>query len=145
MKCKKLAAFLAAAMLLTVPCNMVSAASVSFSNFNYKTTPSAERWARIVSKTKADNEQNWYATITNSSGLSSDTKKPCRAMFVSGRSSSNSIQPDSSPRNLYSSTRFTKNKYSLYIKKGTRCWLYIAGNENNKKSYKVRVSGRYTS
>ena len=142
MKCKKIATLVAVAALLVVPCKVTSAASVSFSNFSYTSTPNSESWSKIVSKTKADNEQAWYATLTGSNGLSSTA---ARAMFVSGRSSANSIQPDSSPVPLYKSTKSVKCGYISYIKKGTKCWLNIMGDENSKKSFKVKVSGRYTS
>ena len=142
MKHKKLATFLAVAVLMTNPCKMASAASVSFSNFYYTSTPNCETWEKIVSKTKADDEQAWYATLTGSNGLSSTTD---RAMFVSGRSSANSIEPDSAPVPLYTSTKSIKCGYITYLKKGTKCWLYITGDENNKKAYRVSVSGRYTS
>ncbi len=142
MKHKKLVTFLAAAVVMAVPCKITSAASVSFSNYSYTSTPNCETWSKIVSKTKADNEQTWYATLTASSGLSSTVD---RAMFVSGRASANSIQPDSAPVPLYKSTTSVKCGYITYLKKGTKCWLYITGDENNKNSYKVSVSGRYTS
>lgn len=142
MRRKKLAIFLVVAVLLTVPCKIASAASVSFSNFWYTSTANCETWQKVVSKTKADNEQAWYATLTSATGLS-DTED--RAMFVSGRASANSLNLDSAPVPLYKSTKSIKNGYLKYLGKGTNCWLYITGDENNKKAYTVKISGRYTS
>lgn len=141
MKLKKLVAVVAIAALAMLPCQSASAASVIFSNFSYTSTPNWEAWKKVTRKTKADNEQNWYVTLTDSAGLST-TK--CRAMFNSS-TTNNSLHPRSAPVPLYKNTTRCVQSYYIYTPKGSDCKLYIHGDENAKVSYTVKVSGRYTS
>lgn len=141
MKLKRIVPTVMLAFLAIANCPKVSAASVTFSNFSYTSRANMEAWQPIVAKTKADNEQNWYATITGSTGLSSTVD---RAMLTSS-TSANSMEPRAGLVPLYTYTTRIIDSYFLYTGKGSNCKLYILGDQNNKVSYKVTVSGRYTS
>lgn len=133
--------FLATLAVGILSIQAVSAASVTFTNFSYTTSPYAETLEQVASKSKADNEQNWYATLTSSSGLSSSLD---RALLTSNTSNS-SLSLISALVPLYTSTTSIKEPYFVYTKSGTNCKLYITGDQNNGGTYTVKISGRYTS
>ena len=120
---------------------IVSAASVSFTNFSYTTTPLDEAWQQVVAKTKADNEQNWYVTLTGSYGF--DAIKP-RAYFTSNTENNYWEAISNSVPILYSTSSIVE-EYFVYTPAGSDCKLFIHGDENNFYAYTVNVSGRYTS
>ena len=141
MKLKRMVPIVMLAFLAIANCPKASAASVTFTNFSYTTTPYSESWRQVARKVKADDEQNWYATLTGSTGLSSTID---RAMFTSSTTNDFS-NPRSTPVPLYSYTTRIVNPYYIFTGKNSDCKLFILGDENNSGSYKVTVSGRYTS
>ena len=79
-KIKKIFAASTMAVMLMLPTYGAMASSVSFANFTFTTIPYAEKWERVTSKVKVDNEQNWYLTLTQKSELDS---KEVRALAIS--------------------------------------------------------------
>ena len=79
-KIKKIFAASTMAAMLMLPTYGAMASSVSFANFTFTTIPYAEKWERVTSKAKVDNEQNWYLTLTQKSELDS---KEVRALAIS--------------------------------------------------------------
>ncbi len=138
---KKIKIFLAALALMVLPCQAASAASVSFTDFKFTTIPYAESLKEVAAKTKADNEQNWYATLTSSTGLASGT---ARALLTSN-TSNNSLELRSALVPIFSNTTSIKEGYFVYTGKDSKCKLYITGDQNNGGRYSVTISGRYTS
>lgn len=138
---RKVKTLIVALAVFMLPCQMVSAASVTFTNFSYTTTPYVETLTKVATKTKADNEQNWYTTLTSSSGLSSSSAR----VLLTSNTSNNSLELRSALVPVYSSTKKIVAPYYTYTSKGTSCKLYITGDENNGVKYSVKISGRYTS
>lgn len=138
---RKIKTLLATLALIALPSQMVSAASVTFTNFSYTTTPYTEVLEQVAAKTKADNEQNWYATLTSSSGLSDSID---RALLTSNTRNT-SLELRSALVPIYKKTTGIKEPYFVYTGKDSNCKLYITGDQNNAGTYKVTISGRYTS
>ena len=117
------------------------ASSVSFANFTFTTIPYAEKWERVTSKVKVDNEQNWYLTLTQKSELDS---KEVRALAIS-----NDVDPAMQGLNPYPLKSTTTSsgaiKYQKQVTKNRTYSLYVSGNENVSKPHKIVISGRYTS
>ena len=113
----------------------------SFANFTFTTIPYAEKWERVTSKVKVDNEQNWYLTLTQKSELDS---KEVRALAIS-----NDVDPAMQGLNPYPLKSTTTSsgaiKYQKQVTKNRTYSLYVSGNENVSKPHKIVISGRYTS
>lgn len=137
-KAKHLCALL---LILLLPGQVASAAAVSFSNFSYTTTPLNEAWQQVKAKTKADNEQNWYATITGSYGLDATKYRA----YLTSHTKNDAINAIAEPAGLKYSTKSIVKKYYTNTPAGSDCKLFIFGDENCKYSYTVKISGRYTS
>lgn len=140
---KRKISILLAALAVILPCQMIPAASVTFTNFSYTTTPYTELLKQVASKTKADNEQNWYATLTGSNGLGS-AGSTTRALLTSN-TTNNSLELRSALVPINSSTTSIKQEYFTYTGKGSACKLYVTGDGNNGGTYSIKISGRYTS
>lgn len=69
-KMQKFMAALAVTAVVGFPFTNVMAASKTFTNKSITTVANNETYYKIVEKVKADNEQYWYVTITNSVNLS---------------------------------------------------------------------------
>lgn len=146
-KKKKVSAFLFLMAVLIAPATIKAvAASVSFNDFRFVTIPYSESYEYVVSKEKADNEQNWYLTITEQSGLGS-TSQQNRAFAVSAKNDTEAR--GYMPLGLYTNSVNQKLKYGypsyFNYPKGTRCRLYFSGNNNSSGRYTITLSGRYTS
>lgn len=139
----KILTFLTSLAVFFIPCQMVSASSVTFTNFSYTTRPYVESLQKITTKSKDDNEQRWYTTLTNSTGLGS-TNSTARALLTSNTSSS-SLELISPLVPIYSSTTSFNIGYYEPINAGTTCSLYLTGSGDNGNIYSGYLSGRYTS
>ena len=106
----------------------------------------SEAYNWVVTKTKADNEQNWYLTITEQRGLGS-TSQMNRAIAVSAKNKTDAR--GCGPLGLYSNyvNQTQRNAYPSHVGYGkdTVCNLYFSGNNNNGNQYTITLSGRYTS
>lgn len=138
---KRIRTLLAVLALTTLSGQAAMAASVSFQNFSYTTKAYDENWKQVTSKTKADNEQNWYVTITSSSGLSSSKAR----VLLNSHYMNDPYNTVSAPVGLLSTTKSIKQSYHTTVNKGKNCKLYILGDENSGTAYTVKISGRYTS
>lgn len=69
-KMQKFMAALAVTAVVGFPFTNVMAASKTFTNKSITTVANNETYYKVVEKVKADNEQYWYVTITNSVNLS---------------------------------------------------------------------------
>ena len=140
-KIKKIFAASTMAVMLMLPTYGAMASSVSFANFTFTTIPYAEKWERVTSKVKVDNEQNWYLTLTQKSELDS---KELRALAIS-----NDVDPAMHGLNPYPLKSTTTSsgaiKYQKQVTKNRTYSLYVSGNENVSKPHKIVISGRYTS
>lgn len=138
---KKIIAMGAVASMLVLPTYVAMASSVSFTNFTFTTIPNAEEWKTATSKMKVDNEQNWYITLTQKSGLAS---KEVRALAIS-----NDVNPAMQGLNPYPLKSTTASsgaiKYQKQASKNKTYYLYVSGNENVDQAHKIVISGRYTS
>ena len=118
-KIKKIFAASTMAAMLMLPTYGAMASSVSFANFTFTTIPYAEKWERVTSKAKVDNEQNWYLTLTQKSELDS---KEVRALAIS-----NDVDPAMQGLNPYplkSTTTLWARTASMTWTRTTaaRCW-----------------------
>ena len=133
------------AVLIVMPATGVSASNKAFSNFKLTTTPNTEVWKTVVSKTKPDNEQNWYVTITSQKNLPSSSGQS-RAQVLSSDTYKNFKGRIPLPLFKDQLNQTKKIGYGpLKVKKGKTYKLYISGDENNTKKYTITISGRYTS
>lgn len=142
---RKVAMLLAVVTVVGLPAGNVLAASSPFTNFKLTTVPNSESYKDIVAKKKADNEQNWYVTLTSSKNLGTNGEP--RAILTSATSTENA-SCSASKLGLYKNmSGIQKMRYpsSPKVKKGTVCRLFVTGNNNISKRYTITLSGRYTS
>ncbi len=113
----------------------------TFSNFSFRGYAGTEVWYGVAASSKADNEQNWYLTITKSYGLS-DTEVRAIAMAYNE-------EPYRINRGYValtaSSGAFGATPYNMEVGKGQIYTLYVSGNENNRVDHYMVISGRFTS
>ncbi len=141
MRVKSFLAALAIAAMAISPMAGVQATSVPFSNYSFTTVANSESYRAVVSRTKPDAEQRWYLTMTKLSRTFSSTSETPIAV-----SAKNSTQAkESAPLYLKSGSQSKAYGSDKGIGKGTRCTLYVSGNDNAKSSYSVTISGRYSS
>lgn len=140
-KIKRIIAAGAMAAMMVLPTYGAFASSVTFTNFSVTATPGVEDWEVASSKQKADNEQNWYITLTQKRGLASDE---ARALAISN--DSNPAMQGINPYPLKSTTTSSGAiKYHKTVVKGKSYTLYISGNENVNATHEIVLSGRYSS
>lgn len=136
---RRLLLWIAIITIFLLPCQDVLAASVSFTNFSITTLPYVE-WPQLVAqKTKADNEQNWYMTLTSSNNLGTGR------LLATSDIDDVSIELISALVPLSASQPSIVEPYYVYTGAGTLCGLYVTGDQNSAYSYHITISGRYTS
>lgn len=143
---KKMQKFMAALAITAVvgfPLTNVMAGSVTFTNKTIQTVANDETYYKIVAKAKADNEQYWYVTITNSVNLS--TSGQSRLILTSAKTKTQA-RASSSKLGLYKGMTGTqKIKYTSRANAGETYKLFATGNNNATRGYTITISGRYTS
>lgn len=148
---RKVAVSLVLGITIVAQAGNVSAASVKFGTFTWTTTSRDEALFAATQKRKADNEKNWYLTLTTSKGLSkrSGSNKNGRALAYSAI---NSNLGAGGPVPLFkdvnknnTTVTYPYSSYERSVKKGALGTLYLGGNSNNTKTYTITLAGRYTS
>lgn len=143
---KRKAILMGLVAMMVLPAANVSASNKAFTNYTFTTTANTEVWKSVVAKSKPDAEQNWYVTLTKEQNLPSSSSQQSRAQVISSDTVRNI--GGRVPLPLYKSNINSTRKIaygSLKAKKGKTYRLYISGDENNSRSYKITISGRYTS
>ena len=146
MKAKRM---IAALMLSTMVLGQASSVSAGtgkeFKNFKMDTRQRSEDTRVAVGKAKADNEQRWYLTLTKVDGLGTETSNSNGNALAF----SSTTKGSTAPIPLFKSNlnRTVRKEYykEMGAKKNTWCNLHIGSNSNNKKSYKLRLAGKYSS
>ena len=136
-KMQKFMAALAVTAVVGFPFTNVMAASKTFTNKSITTVANNETYYKVVEKVKADNEQYWYVTITNSVNLS--TSGQPRLILTSAKNKTQA-RASSSKLGLYK-----KMKYPSRANAGVTYKLFGTGNNNATQGYTITISGRYTS
>ena len=116
-----------------------------FNNVKYTTSAYGESWQKVVARNKVDNEQTWYCTFTKKEGNAIVSSKKMARLLVTSDTGSNALSPTSGSVPVYKDTKTAKDAYCRYLKKGTKCKLYVHGNENCHARYRATISGRYFS
>lgn len=127
-KMQKFMAALAVTAVVGFPFTNVMAASKTFTNKSITTVANNETYYKIVEKVKADNEQYWYVTITNSVNLS--TSGQPRLILTSAKNKTQA-RASSSKLGLYKGmTGVQKMKYPSRANAGVTYKLFGTGNNN---------------
>lgn len=147
---KKILALLMATAVMVMPVTNVMAGNVEFGKyelFEFTSTARKDMGKNIAYKAKADDVKKWYVTFTHWSGNGMVSNPGnARMLIMSTRSGSE----DSTPQPLYKKRPNKAYRDVPYydfcdVKKGSKCYLYILGNDANKKDYSIKLAGRYTS
>lgn len=144
-KAKRAVATLMLATMVLGQASTVSAGNgKNFKKFSMDTIPRSEDVQGMVSMQKSDNEQRWYLTLYTVGGLGTEKSNPNGNALAYSKCAKGQSYPKALFKGYKNNTQ--KQAYRpIRPGKGTICTLYLGSNSNNRKSYKLRLSGRFCS
>lgn len=130
------------------------AGSKSFSGVKFTAGAHVENWKKVVTRTKPnDGDIGWYVTFTSISGSGYVKKHANTRVLVASSRKSGYNNSDSELWPIAKETMQLPNgnlgyqhvPYKKAVQWNKNYSMYFVGNQNNKKSYTITASGRYSS